>query len=208
MLSPEKTWLIVGLGNPGLRYEKTRHNLGFMLADLLARENQTQIKRDECRALVGRAVIENETVELVKPQTFMNLSGEAISCLLRKENRSAEKLIVIVDDLALPFGSIRLRARGSAGGHNGLKSIIACLRTQEFIRLRIGIQPEHQLSDTRNYVLENFSKAETEKLNDILERSADAVRSVIKDGIEKAMARWNSDLGLRIEINPKSKIQN
>lgn len=193
MASPsEKSWLIVGLGNPGLRYEKTRHNLGFMLVDLLARRaNQTQVKREECRARIGRAAIENETVELVKPQTFMNLSGEAIVCLLKKTNRSAAKLVVIVDDLALPYGSIRLRARGSAGGHNGLKSIIACLKTEEFIRLRIGIQPEYPIADAKNFVLENFSKTEAEKLNDILERSADAIHSVIKDGAEKAMARFN-----------------
>ncbi len=192
MSSPsEKTWLVVGLGNPGLRYERTRHNLGFMLVDLMARMFQTQVKREECRAQVGRAAIENKAVELVKPQTFMNLSGESISCLLKKENRSAENLIVIVDDLALPFGSIRVRPKGSAGGHNGLKSIIACLRTEEFIRLRIGIQPEHPINDTKKFVLENFSKTDAEKLNDILERSADAVYSVIRDGIEKAMAQYN-----------------
>lgn len=192
MNSPsDKNWLVVGLGNPGLRYEKTRHNLGFMLVDLLAREAQTQVKREECRAQIGRAVIENQTAELVKPQTFMNLSGESVSCLLKKENRSAEKLIVISDDLALPVGSIRLRAKGSAGGHNGLKSIIACLRTEEFIRLRIGIQPEHPLSDTRNFVLENFSKSETQIVEKVLERSAEAIRFVIKDGIEKAMAQFN-----------------
>jgi PTH1 family peptidyl-tRNA hydrolase len=192
MNSPsDKNWLVAGLGNPGLRYEKTRHNLGFMLVDTLAREFQTQIKREECRALIGRAVIENETSELVKPQTFMNLSGESISCLLKKENRAAEKLIVIVDDLALPLGSIRLRAKGSSGGHNGLKSIIACLKTEEFIRLRIGIQPEHPLTDTKNFVLEKFSKSETEIVEKVLEESADAIRFIIKDGIEKAMARYN-----------------
>lgn len=192
MNSPsEKNWLIVGLGNPGLRYEKTRHNLGFMLVDLLAREAQTQVKREECRALIGRAVIENQTAELVKPQTFMNLSGEAVSCLLKKENRSAGKLIVIVDDLALPAGTIRLRAKGSSGGHNGLKSLIACLRTEDFIRLRIGIQPEHPLADTKNFVLEKFSKSETETIEKVLETSAEAIRAVLADGIEKAMARFN-----------------
>lgn len=192
MNSPsDKNWLIAGLGNPGSRYEKTRHNLGFMLVDVLARASQTQIKREECRALIGRSVIENQTVELVKPQTFMNLSGESISCLLKKENRSPEKLIVIVDDLALPVGSIRLRPKGSAGGHNGLKSINACLRTEEFIRLRIGIQPEHPLSDTRNFVLENFSKSETETIEKVLETSAEAIQAVLRDGVEKAMARYN-----------------
>ena len=189
--SSQANWLIVGLGNPGARYEKTRHNLGFLLVDRLAREFQTQVKREECRALIGRAEIENQKVELVKPQTFMNLSGEAISCLLKKETRSREKLIVISDDLALPFGTLRLRAKGSAGGHNGLKSIIACLRTEEFVRLRIGIQPEHPLRDTKDFVLENFSKTDFQTLEDVLEQSAKAISAVLSDGIEKAMAQFN-----------------
>jgi PTH1 family peptidyl-tRNA hydrolase len=187
----ETNWLIVGLGNPGARYEKTRHNLGFMLVDWLAREFQTQIKRDECRSLIGRTEIENQTVELVKPQTFMNLSGEAISCFLKKENRTAKKLIVISDDLALPLGTIRLRAKGSAGGHNGLKSIIGCLRTEEFIRLRIGIQPEHPLRDTKDFVLENFSRTDLITVEKVLEQSAEAIRAVLSGGIEKAMAQFN-----------------
>jgi PTH1 family peptidyl-tRNA hydrolase len=187
----EKKWLIVGLGNPGLRYEKTRHNLGFLLIDKIAREIQTQVKREECRALVGRGEIENQTVELVKPQTFMNLSGESVSCLLKKSDRSVEKLIVISDDLAIPFGKIRLRPKGSDGGQNGLKSIINCLRQQEFIRLRIGIQPEHQISDNKNFVLENFSKADFVEVEKILEQSAAAIRTVLRDGIEKAMALFN-----------------
>ena len=189
--SPETNWLIVGLGNPGLRYEKTRHNLGFMLVNLLAREFQTSVKREECRALIGRAEIENQTVELVKPQTFMNLSGESVACFLKKPNRSAKKLIVISDDLALPLGAIRLRAKGSAGGHNGLKSIIACLKTEEFVRLRIGIQPEHQLRDVADFVLENFSKTDLIRVEEVLQYSSDAIRAVIADGSEKAMARFN-----------------
>lgn len=191
MESLYENWLIVGLGNPGREYERTRHNLGFMLVDLLARESQTQVKREECGALIGRAEIENQTVELAKPQTFMNLTGEAVSCLLKKPARSLEKLIVISDDLALPFGSIRLRPKGSHGGHNGLRSIIDCLNTSEFIRLRIGIQPEHPVSNARNFVLENFSKTEKETVEKILEQSAEAVRAIIKDGIEKAMAEFN-----------------
>lgn len=187
----ETNWLIAGLGNPGLRYEKTRHNLGFMLIDRLARELQTQVKREECRALIGRAEIERQTVELVKPQTFMNLSGESIGCLLKKENRTAKKLIVISDDLALPVGAIRLRLKGSAGGHNGLKSIIGCLRTEEFIRLRIGIQPEHQLRDVKDFVLENFSRTDLQIIEEVLQHSAAAIRAVISDGIEKAMAQFN-----------------
>src|SRR5215210_1367874 len=112
--SSDKNWLIIGLGNPGTAYEKTRHNLGFMLIDRLARVANSQVKREECRALLGRIEIENRLIELVKPQTFMNLSGEAINCLLKKQSRGAGNLIVISDDLALPLGKIRLRARGSA----------------------------------------------------------------------------------------------
>jgi PTH1 family peptidyl-tRNA hydrolase len=184
-------WLIVGLGNPGASYEKTRHNLGFMLVDLLARETQSQVKRDECRSLIGRAEIAGLPAELAKPQTFMNLSGESVNCLLKKPGRSIEKLIVISDDLALPFGKIRLRPQGSHGGHNGLRSIIDCLNTNDFIRLRIGIMPEHPISNTKNFVLETFSKSESAEVEKILEGSADAVRAIVKDGIDSAMARFN-----------------
>ena len=174
-----------------MQYAKTRHNFGFMLIDLLARHSGISVKREECRALIGRAEIENQTVELIKPQTFMNVSGESVNCLLKKEVRSREKLIIITDDLALPIGKIRLRPRGSAGGHNGLKSISDCLKTQEYIRLRIGIHPEHPISETARFVLENFSKAEFEIVEKILEQSAEAIRTVLSDGIEKAMANFN-----------------
>jgi peptidyl-tRNA hydrolase, PTH1 family len=187
----DTNWLIVGLGNPGAAYEKTRHNLGFMVVDLLARDSQTQVKREECRSLIGRAEIEGERAELVKPQTFMNLSGEAVSCFLKKPERSIERLIVISDDLALPFGRIRLRRGGSHGGHNGLRSIIDCLGTNEFIRLRIGITPEHPVMNTKAFVLENFSKGEGGELETILRDSADAVRVVIHEGIDQAMAKFN-----------------
>jgi peptidyl-tRNA hydrolase, PTH1 family len=187
----EKKWLIVGLGNPGLRYERTRHNLGFMLIDKLAQKLQTQVRREECRALIGRASFENQTVELVKPQTFMNLSGESVSCLVKKDDRNIEKLIVISDDLALPFGKIRLRPKGTHGGQNGLRSIIDCLKTQDFIRLRIGIQPDHPVTSASHYVLENFSKSDLAEVENILEDSADAIFAVIKNGVEKAMAQYN-----------------
>jgi len=187
----DKNWLIVGLGNPGLAYERTRHNLGFMLVDQLALKTQTQVKRDECRSLIGRSQIENQMAELVKPQTFMNLSGEAVSCLLKKPERSVEKLIVISDDIAIPFGTIRLRPKGSHGGQNGLRSIIDCLKTSDFIRLRIGIMPEHQVGDTAKFVLENFSKNEAALLDEILKNGADAVKFVIRNGIEQAMNLTN-----------------
>ncbi|HYJ90993.1 MAG TPA: aminoacyl-tRNA hydrolase [Pyrinomonadaceae bacterium] len=184
-------WLIVGLGNPGREYEKTRHNLGFMLVDLLANKGHALVKREECRSLMGRAEIENQTVELAKPQTFMNLSGQAVSCLLKKEDRSVEKMIVISDDIALPFGTIRIRPKGTHGGHNGLRSIIDCLGTQDFIRLRIGIMPEHPIANTKNFVLENFSKAESETVEKILDESMNAITSIITEGTERAMARFN-----------------
>ncbi|HEV7642890.1 MAG TPA: aminoacyl-tRNA hydrolase [Pyrinomonadaceae bacterium] len=189
----ENCWLIVGLGNPGLQYEKTRHNLGFMLVDKLASEMNAAVKREECSALVGQGEFENAKVELVKPQTYMNLSGEAVACLLKKTGRvaSIENLIVISDDLALPFGKIRLRPGGSAGGHNGLKSLISSLGTDRFIRLRIGIQPEHPLNDARKFVLDPFSKNDWETVEQTLTHSVQALASVIRDGIERSMAVFN-----------------
>lgn len=184
-------WLVVGLGNPGPQYEKTRHNLGFMLVDVLANRLQTRVTRAECRALIGRGIIDNQTVELAKPQTFMNLSGESVSGLLAKDDRSVEKLIVISDDLAIPFGTLRVRPQGSHGGQNGLRSIIDCLRTQEFIRVRIGIQPDHPISDASRFVLENFSKGEFETVEKVLDTAADAVETVIRDGVDAAMAKFN-----------------
>ena len=186
-------FLIVGLGNPGSEYEGTRHNAGFLLVDKLAADAGVTVKRRECRSLVGSVAIEGRRSKLVKPQTFMNLSGEALACLIAKDELAevGTSLIFISDDLALPFGAIRLRRRGSAGGHNGLKSIIAALGTNEFIRLRIGIQPEHPVSDAKRFVLDEFAAAERRALKEILERSAEAVRSVLRDGIAKAMSLYN-----------------
>ena len=190
--SSDAHWLIAGLGNPGTEYERTRHNLGFMVVDLLANEEQTTVKRDECRALIGRTEIVGKTAELVKPQTYMNLSGESIGCLLKKPVRSIGKLIVISDDLALPIGTIRLRPKGTHGGHNGLRSLIDCLKTNEFIRIRIGIMPEHPISNTKNFVLENFSKNEVPVVERVLDDTASAIRMIISEGIEKAMSKWNA----------------
>jgi len=186
--------LIVGLGNPGAEYEWSRHNLGFMLIDKLASDAGAIVKRRECRSLVGSASLEGQRVRLAKPQTFMNLSGEAVACLTAKYevNDVAQSLIVISDDLALPFGSIRLRARGTAGGHNGLKSIIGTLGTNEFVRLRIGIQPEHPVDDAKGFVLDEFRRGQRREVKEVLERSAEALRSVLRDGIAKAMSLYNS----------------
>jgi PTH1 family peptidyl-tRNA hydrolase len=196
-------FLIVGLGNPGTDYAGTRHNLGFMLVDKLAAETGSAVKRNECQSLVGNAVIADQRVKLAKPQTFMNLSGDAVACLVSKAGSDRSQLLVISDDLALPFGAIRLRQRGSAGGHNGLRSIIGALGTNEFIRLRIGIQPEHPLTDAKKFVLNEFSRAEKESLPPVLERAAEALRSVLRDGIGKAMSLHNEQKVTSKEPNEK-----
>jgi len=185
--------LVIGLGNPGKEYEWSRHNLGFMLIDKLSCDSGIVVNRRECQSLVGRGEIEGEAVKLVKPQTYMNLSGEAVACLLAKHKliEPGENLIVISDDLALPFGKIRIRARGSAGGHNGLKSIIGAVGTDEFTRLRIGIEPEHPISDAKRFVLDSFSSAARPEVAKALERSAEALRAILRDGVLKAMTEHN-----------------
>ena len=187
--------LIVGLGNPGKEYEWSRHNLGFMLIDKLAGAAGIDVKRRECQALVGRAEVAGCKVKLVKPQTYMNLSGEALACLFAKHKLAepGEKLIVISDDLALPFGKIRIRARGSAGGHNGLKSIIGAVGTNEFTRLRIGIQPEHPISDSKKFVLDSFPGPKRPAVEEILERSVAAIHAILRDGVLQAMTVYNSN---------------
>jgi len=186
-------YLIVGLGNPGEEYGRTRHNLGFMVIDKLAGEERIVVGSRECRSLVGRGEIEGRPAKLIKPQTFMNLSGEAVTCLAAKHHLAlpADKLVVLSDDLALPIGTVRIRERGSAGGHNGLKSIIAALGTGEFIRLRMGIQPEHLVSDSKRFVLDVFARSEREQVEEMIERATKAVRAIITDGALKAMAEFN-----------------
>jgi peptidyl-tRNA hydrolase, PTH1 family len=185
--------LIVGLGNPGREYEWSRHNLGFMLIDKLASDEGIAVGRRECSSLVGRGEIEGAVTKLAKPQTFMNLSGQAVSCLLAKVNNESplKQLVVISDDLALPLGSIRIRERGSAGGHNGLKSIIAAIGTNDFVRLRIGIQPEHPISDAKRFVLDSFSRSERTIVLETIAQSANAIRTIIRDGVLKAMSEFN-----------------
>ena len=185
--------LIVGLGNPGAQYEWSRHNLGFMLIDKLADEAGIECKRRECQSLVGRGEVEEVSVKLAKPQTFMNLSGEAVACLGSKHKLElpGKNLIVISDDLALPFGRIRIRERGSAGGHNGLKSIIASIGTNEFTRLRLGIQPVHPLNDAKGFVLDVFPRAARPEVQQIIERGTQALRCILRDGVLKAMSEYN-----------------
>jgi PTH1 family peptidyl-tRNA hydrolase len=186
-------WLIVGLGNPGDEYEWSRHNLGFMLIDKLAHDEGIAVGRRECSCLVGRGEVEGAVTKLAKPQTFMNLSGHAVSCLLAKlqVDSPVRQLVVVSDDLALPLGKIRIRERGTAGGHNGLKSIIAAIGTSEFVRLRIGIQPEHPITDSKRFVLDEFARSERSIVIDTIEQSAKAIRTIIRDGALKAMMEFN-----------------
>ncbi len=166
-----------------------------MLIEKLSADTGIDVSRRECQSRVGRGEIEGRAVKLVKPQTYMNLSGEAVACLVNKHRLAgpAEHLIVISDDLALPFGRIRIRARGSAGGHNGLKSIIGLLGTNEFTRLRIGIQPEHPINDSKRFVLDTFPRSARGEVEKILERSAEALHAILRDGVLKAMSTYNSE---------------
>ena len=162
-----------------------------MLIDRLAADHGVQVRRDECRSLMGRFTLFGETVELVKPQTYMNLSGEAVSCLVQKPDRDISRLVIVSDDLALPLGSIRIKPKGSHGGQNGLRSVIDRLKTSDFIRLRIGMSPDHPVSNTRDFVLQNFAKSEIETVEKVISVGAEAVLAVIADGVEQAMARYN-----------------
>jgi PTH1 family peptidyl-tRNA hydrolase len=184
--------LIVGLGNPGREYEMTRHNLGFMLIDRLLTRAGGRRFRSESSAKVAEGALAGQRVLLAKPQTYMNLSGDAVRPLLDRygEGKPAN-LIVASDDVALPFGMIRLRARGSAGGQKGLKSIIERLGTQEFARVRLGVKPDHPLDDLSKFVLSPIRNRDREQLEETLERAVDAVTVILSEGVERAMARFN-----------------
>ncbi|MFY9553935.1 MAG: aminoacyl-tRNA hydrolase [Blastocatellia bacterium] len=184
--------LIVGLGNPGREYEMTRHNLGFMVIDRLFERGGGRRFRDEANAKVAEVQLGGQRVLLAKPQTFMNLSGDAVVRLLdRYGEGNAANLIVASDDVALPFGMIRARARGSAGGQKGLKSIIERLGSQEFARVRLGVKPDHPLDDLSSFVLSPIRKRDREQLEETLERAAEAVSVILTEGVEQAMARFN-----------------
>jgi PTH1 family peptidyl-tRNA hydrolase len=183
--------LIVGLGNPGYEYYLTPHNLGFMVVDRLAESCGVEISRREAQALTASTELEGEPVVLAKPQTFMNLSGMAVARLLARYELAVEDLIVLVDDVDLPFGSLRIRRRGSAGSHNGLKSIIGALESDQFGRVRMGVKPERPVEDLVSYVLGPFRKADLEVLAEMVDQAGEAVRRILKEGISKAMNRYN-----------------
>jgi len=184
--------LIVGLGNPGIRYAKTRHNVGFWVIDELSRRWSIPVNREKWRAEVGEGVVRGEKVVLMKPLTYMNLSGEAVRPAIDWLKADLEELLVIYDDLDLPPGQVRLRLKGSSGGHNGMKSIIQHLETDRFKRIRIGIGRPHPGMSVPDYVLSPFSKEELDEILKAVNQSADAVGCWLEEGFLQAMNKFNS----------------
>ena len=183
--------LIVGLGNPGPEYEFTPHNLGFLAVDALGERAGIRVTRPESKSYVGLGTIAGNEVVLAKPQTMMNLSGAAVQMLLERYECKAAEMIVLSDEAALPWGMLRIRERGSAGGHNGLKSVIASVGSNEFIRVRLGVKPEYPLEDMADYVLHTMRKPEREIAAQMAADAAEAVELIVTEGAGKAMAKFN-----------------
>jgi PTH1 family peptidyl-tRNA hydrolase len=188
-------YLVVGLGNPGPRYENTPHNLGFLTIDRLARECGIPVTRPECRALAGRGRMEGQEVVLAKPQNFMNLSGGPVRALLQKYELELRDLMVVYDDFHLPWTTLRIRERGSAGGHHGMESIIAALGSNEFVRVRLGVGPDHPIQDGAGLVLAPFRRSQQKDLEEFVGRAAGAVRSILAEGAAQAMTKYNRRAG-------------
>jgi len=185
-------WLIVGLGNPGEEYADTYHNAGFRVLQRIADQQHVRIREQCGPALVSRRILLGDaSAVLVVPQTFMNRSGAALPPVFERFESNAHDIIVVYDDLALPLGKLRVRQKGSAGGHNGIKSIISTLGTDEFLRIRVGIQPDRPTGNPRDFVLSQVAKADRDLLVQAEEIAAKAVDTLIADGIEKAMAAYN-----------------
>jgi peptidyl-tRNA hydrolase, PTH1 family len=183
--------LIVGLGNPDPEYQWTPHNLGFMAVDELANRGSIRVERPETKALVGRGKLAGEEVVLAKPQTYMNLSGISVRELLARYELSPADLLVMWDEVELPFGMIRIDRKGSGGSHNGANSVISAVGTQEFSRLRLGCGPDHPLSSRKEFVLRPMKKAELEVAAEMVGEAGDAVEMILEKGIDAAMNRFN-----------------
>jgi peptidyl-tRNA hydrolase, PTH1 family len=184
--------LIVGLGNPGIEYQFTPHNIGFLAVDRIASDIGVEVRNRQCRALTARVAIGSETVLLAKPETYMNLSGMSVRDLLTEHDAKPESdLIVIQDELDFPFGTLRIHTRRSSAGHNGIESIIDALGTNDFLRIRIGVAPERKVSDGKEYLLAPMRKADLKVVDGMLDETEDAVKAILKDGSAAAMNWFN-----------------
>lgn len=183
-------YIIVGLGNPGKKYDATRHNVGFDCMDYLAKKYDIKLNKIKHKAILGEGNINGEKVILVKPQTFMNLSGETVLSICKYYDLPYENLIVVYDDVDTDFGKLRIRKKGSSGTHNGMRHIIYMIQSEDFPRVRIGIGKSERIP-LRDFVLQKFSKAEGLIALETIERAGDAVVAIISDGVEQAMNRYN-----------------
>jgi len=184
--------LIVGLGNPGIEYQFTPHNLGFLAVDRIAERCGVEVRNRQCKALTARGLVGEEEVLLAKPETYMNLSGMSVRELVAKyEADPASDLVVIYDELDLPLGTIRIRQRGTSAGHNGMESVIGALDTTEFLRIRLGVAPGKKLSDSVAYLLKPMRKAQLKTVDDMLDAADDTVEVALKEGPSAAMNRFN-----------------
>jgi peptidyl-tRNA hydrolase, PTH1 family len=184
-------FLVAGLGNPGEEYALTPHNLGFLTIDQLAERHGIRVTRRDSKALTGLGEIDGREVMLAKPQTFMNLSGTSVAPLMAKHAIGLENLIVVYDELDLPWGDLRIKPKGSAAGHNGMKSLISNLNSSEFVRVRLGVHPGHPIRSGVEYLLAPMKRGQSKELEDFTGVAADAVRSIIAEGVVKAMTKFN-----------------
>jgi len=184
-------FLIIGLGNPGQKYETTRHNAGFWVIDIIAQHLNIKVDKKQAQALIQSAFWDGKKVLLVKPQTYMNLSGQAVMQLINFYQDQVEDLLIIHDDLDLPVGQLRFKRGGGTGGHNGLKSIVQYLNSQDFDRLKIGIGRPSEYPDVKDHVLTPFTKEEKVSIDEAVSQSIEAVKVWIEDGVDKAMNQFN-----------------
>jgi len=184
--------LIVGLGNPGIEYQFTPHNLGFLAVDRIAAQCGVRVNNRNCRAQTARGRIGTEEVVLAKPETYMNLSGQSVREMVGEYRVQPEQdLVLLYDELDLPFGTLRIRPRGRSAGHNGVESVIGALGTQEFLRIRMGVGPDYPVGDGAKYVLTPFKKSQYQVVDQVLDTAAEAVKVILAEGVQAAMNRFN-----------------
>ncbi len=184
-------FLVAGLGNPGEEYALTPHNMGFLTVDRLAERHGIRVTRKDSRALIGLGEIDGQPVMLAEPQTFMNLSGTSLKPLMEKHSIGLGELIVVYDELDLNWGALRIKTKGSAAGHNGMKSVIGSMGTSEIVRVRLGVHPGHPLNGGMDYLLAPIKRSQRTELDEFIGYAADGVRSIIAEGVEKAMTKFN-----------------